>query len=205
MSIDIKALTPLSFSALDEHFNRHRAESGKGGVHFMPFAPDDPNGPTGACAERAFWPVDKPGWQRWFCAHDISTGNIVGHVDLKSDPLRAGLHWCHLGIGIETEYRGQGLGERLMDCAIEFVEANPALACIELRVFSGNTPAIALYRKKGFVEVGTLKDRFRLLGQSIDDIVMVRGFGGIWGRRRWVRHWGRRDHFLISPSPSKML
>lgn len=179
MSIDIKALTPSSFPALAEHFKRHRAESGTGGVHFMPFAADDPNGPTGACAERAFWPVDKLGWQRWFCAHDTVSGNIVGHVDLKSDPLIAGLHWCHLGIGIETAYRGQGLGERLMDCAIGFVEAHPALACIELRVFSDNAPAIALYHKKGFTEVGILKDRFRLQGQSIDDIVMVRRLIGV--------------------------
>jgi RimJ/RimL family protein N-acetyltransferase len=177
MSTDIKELTPLSFPALAEHFMRHRAESGADGVHFMPFAPDDPNGPTGACADRAFWPVDKPGWQRWFCAHNTDSGNIVGHVDLKSDPLRAGLHWCHLGIGIEAEYRGQGLGDRLMDVAIGFVEAHPGLACIELRVFSGNTPAIALYRKKGFTELGTLKDRFRLQGRSIDDIVMVRLIG----------------------------
>lgn len=176
MSIDIKALTSLSFPAFAGHFIRHRAESGTGGVHFMPFAADDPNGPTGACAERAFWPVDRAGWQRWFCAHDTASGNIVGHVDVKSDPLTAGLHWCHLGIGIENAYRGQGLGERLMDCAIGFVEAHPALACIELRVFSGNTP-IALYRKKGFAEVCTLKDRFRLHGRSIDDIIMVRLIG----------------------------
>jgi ribosomal protein S18 acetylase RimI-like enzyme len=173
INIDIKPLDLHALPLLTEHVKRHRAESGTGGVHFMPFAADDPNGPTGACAERAFWPVDRPGWQRWFCAHDTASGNIVGHVDVKSDPLSAGLHWCHLGIGIETAYRGQGLGERLMDCAIGFVEARPSLSCIELRVFSGNTPAIALYRKKGFVEVGVLKDRFRLQRQSIDDIVMV--------------------------------
>jgi len=173
ISIDIKPLDLHSMSLLTEHVKRHRAESGTDDVHFMPFTADDPYGPTGACAERAFWPVDRPGWQRWFCAHDTDTGKIVGHVDLGSDPLRAGLHWCHLGIGIETAYRGQGVGERLMDCAIAFAQAHPALACIELRVFSDNAPAIALYRKKGFVEVGTLKDRFRLQGQSIDDSVMV--------------------------------
>jgi RimJ/RimL family protein N-acetyltransferase len=177
LNIDIRALTSQTIPLLTEHFQRHRAESGTGGVHFMPFAADDPDGPTGASADRAFWPLDWPGWQRWFCAHEISSGKIVGHVDLKSDPLKTGLHWIHLGIGIESAYRGQGLGEKLIDSAIGFAKQQHTIACIELRVFANNRPAIALYRKKGFVEIGTLKDRFRLPGQSIDDMIMVLDVG----------------------------
>ena len=175
MTIKILPLTPDTLSVLAEHFKRHRAESGLDGVHFMPFAPDDPNGPTGPSSDRPFWSLDTPGWQRWFCAHDTQSGHIVGHVDLKSDPLRTGVHWCHLGIGIERVYRGQGLGEQLMQAAINFVKASPGIDHIELRVFANNTPAVALYKKMGFKEVGTLKDRFRIQGQSIDDTVMVLG------------------------------
>ncbi|MDP2286053.1 MAG: N-acetyltransferase [Pseudohongiella sp.] len=179
MTIEIKALTRQTMPILGEHFKRHRAESGTNGVHFMPFAPDDTNGPTGATVDRSFWPIDKPGWQRWFCIHELATGNIVGHVDLKTDPLRAGTHWCHLGIGIESAYRGRGLGGKLMDCAIAYAKSTRTIDFIELRVFSNNLPALALYKKKGFVEIGTLKDRFRLQGQSIDDTIMVLDVRGV--------------------------
>ena len=106
MTIEIKALTRQTLPILGEHFKRHRAESGTNGVHFMPFAPGDTNGPTGATVDRSFWPIDKPGWQRWFCIHELATGNIVGYVDLKTDLLRAGTHWCHLGIGIGWMTKG---------------------------------------------------------------------------------------------------
>src|SRR5690554_2346997 len=120
MVIEIHPLTEALMPALAAHFGRHREESGVNGVHFMPFLPDDPQGPRGASGDKAFLPLHEPGWQRWFCAQDISTGNIVGHVDLKSEPLQAAMHWCELGIGIEGGYRGQGLGERLMRRAIDF-------------------------------------------------------------------------------------
>ena len=47
MQIDIKPLLPTEVAAYDEHFARHRAESGRGDYHFMPFTPGDPEGPRG--------------------------------------------------------------------------------------------------------------------------------------------------------------
>jgi RimJ/RimL family protein N-acetyltransferase len=177
MATEIHPLTVELIPALAAHFGRHRNESGVNDIHFMPFLPDDPQGPRGASVDCAFLPLDKCGWQRWFCAQDMSTGNIVGHVDLKSDPLQSSMHWCQLGIGIEGAYRGQGLGERLMSRAIDFARHHEQLEWIELRVFANNTPAVSLYQKLGFKTVGVLRDRFRLRGQSIDDIVMVLSIG----------------------------
>ena len=104
----------------------------------------------------------------------VSDGNdIVGHVDLKGDHLKTGLHRCELGIGIERPYRGRGLGRRLMETAIEFARAADTLSWMDLRVFSHNVAGRALYRSLGFSEVGTLVDRFRIDGQRIDDVVMT--------------------------------
>lgn len=160
-------------SRLAEHFQRHRAESGREGVHFMPFAPDDPDGPRGMTVEKAFLEVNQPGWQRWFCAHNGNTSQIVGHVDLKSDPLRAGLHRCELGIGIEADYRHQGIGHELMSTAIAFIRDCHTIEWIDLKVFSNNLAARSLYRQMGFIEVGTVTDRFRIDSQSIDDVIMT--------------------------------
>lgn len=175
--IEIKPFTADASEEILNHFQRHRRESGQDGVHFMPFAPDDPHGPQGISIEKAFLPLDTIGWQRWFYARDISSGKIVGHVDLKGDGLRAGLHRCDLGIGIETAYRGAGLGKRLMMTAIDFARSVDSLAWIDLKVFAQNRRAYALYKQLGFTEVGILRDRFRIEGESLDDVVMVLNVG----------------------------
>ncbi len=40
-------------------------------------------------------------------------------------------------------------------------------------MFSHNAPGRALYERLGFTEVGTLTDRFRIQGTSIDDVIMT--------------------------------
>jgi len=44
---------------------------------------------------------------------------------------------------------------------------------IDLGVFAHNEAARALYKSVGFVEVGTVKDQFRVDGVSIDDVSMT--------------------------------
>jgi len=169
-------IEPVSHDQLEAfmaHFARHRAESGRGEHHFMPFAPDDPDGPRGLDAASIALPLDRPGWQRWFVARERAGAKIVGHVDLKGDGLKVGLHRCELGIGIERAYRSEGLGRRLMQVAIGFARRAESLAWIDLKVFAHNAPALALYRSLGFHEVGRLADRFRIGGTSIDDVIMV--------------------------------
>lgn len=160
-------------AVLIAHFDRHKRESGVDGNYFMPFAPNDPEGPKGISVASARLPLSEPGWQRWFYAEDEATGRIIGHVNLKQDGLRAALHRCELGIGIEAAYRGAGLGRQLMLTAIEFARAEPGLQWIDIRVFASNTRARRLYQSLGFVEIGEVKDRFRIDGVSISDVLMV--------------------------------
>jgi RimJ/RimL family protein N-acetyltransferase len=139
----------------------------------MPFAPDDqhkPNVPDVAALNR---PLSELGWQRWFVAVSSQDNRIAGHVDLKGANLRTGLHRCELGIGIERDYRGQGLGRQLMERAIDFARASDSLIWIDLRVFAHNAVARAVYRNLGFFEAGTLVDRFRIDGQVVDDVIMT--------------------------------
>ncbi len=169
----IQALHCDDLAEFGAHCGRHRKESGRGEQHFMPFAPDDTDGPKGLNVESLELSLDQPGWQRWFVALNDFDSKIVGHVDLKGDGLRAGLHRCELGIGIERPFRGRGLGERLMEAAIGFARSAESLAWIDLRVFAHNTTGRALYKNLGFTQVGILTDRFRIQGTQIDDVFMT--------------------------------
>lgn len=173
MTTEIRALGNADLTLFEEHFTRHRAESGRGEGHFMPFAPDDPRGPAGMDPRRLDMPLHAPGWQRWFGAFTDNGARIVGHVDVKGEVLAAALHRCELGIGIERAHRGRGLGRRLMQHAIDLARQAESLDWLDLKVFAHNAPARALYRSLGFIEVGTITDRFRIDGQRIDDVVMT--------------------------------
>lgn len=133
MSIIIEPLTLESVDESRDHFERHRAESGRGDPHFMPFEPDDPEGPRGLDVEGLARPLSERGWQRWFVARDPASG-IIGHVNLKGDGLKVGLHRCELGIGIERPYRGHGLGRSLTRTAIDFARRADSLAEIRDRL-----------------------------------------------------------------------
>lgn len=76
-------------------------------------------------------------------------GSVVGFVGI----------WLMVGeahitmIAVRPELRGQGLGEQLLIAAIHTaMEEGQQVVTLEVRV--SNAPAIALYRKYGFVGVG---------------------------------------------------
>ena len=145
MTVEIRFPTREDVPALQDHFARHRAESGRGDPHFMPFHPDDPDGPRGLVVEGLDRPLTEPGWHRWFVAVDRDGGSVVGHANLKGPGLRTAIHRCELGIGIERAHRGQGLGRRLATVALDYARRAPSITWIDLRVFEHNTAARALY------------------------------------------------------------
>ncbi len=173
MTITIEALVPEKVAQYDAHFSRHRAESGRGDYHFMPFEPDDPEGPRGLDPRMLELPLDDVGWQRWWVARPAGEDRVIGHVDLKGQHLKAALHRCELGIGIERAWRGQGLGRKLMAAAIDFARDTPSIEWVDLRVFGHNLNARALYQALGFEEVGLVRDLVRIEGESIDDVMMT--------------------------------
>ena len=169
----IRPLTLRDLPRYEAHAKRHRGESGQDDFHFWPFEPNDLSGPKGLSADALERPLSDIAWQRCFAAFSADESSIVGDVNLKGDGLRTGLHRCELGIGIERPYRSQGLGRKLMATAIEFAASTKSLEWIDLKVFAHNTAARTLYRKLGFVETGVVRDRFRIGGQSIDDVMMT--------------------------------
>jgi ribosomal protein S18 acetylase RimI-like enzyme len=108
--------------------------------------------------ERALEQAAEARWTRWrehpepaFVAED-ATPQKVGAITLRPHSSSVGQGW-QIGIGVEAQARGQGVGYRLIERAILYARQTHS-AYLNLLVDYANHPAIALYRRVGFRDVG---------------------------------------------------
>ena len=116
--------------------------------------------------------IDDLVWRRCF-ALTLHDGGVVGTCDLFSRGLITMKHRAFLALGIETAYRGLGLGKVLLNTAIEWAAKSTNLAWIDLGVFAHNAAARRLYQSVGFYETGRVTDFARINGHVVDDIQMT--------------------------------
>ena len=97
---------------------------------------------------------------------------VAGWCDIipNSRPIEA--HCGVLGMGLLPQFRGQGLGKRLILRTLDAARAF-GLTRVELRVREDNAGAIALYRKIGFVEEGLQRNAVRLDGSYENTVTMA--------------------------------
>ncbi|MBS1122831.1 MAG: Ribosomal-protein-alanine acetyltransferase [Deltaproteobacteria bacterium] len=174
----ITLLTQADLPALCEHLRRHVGQAGHDGEAVSsPRSPSEPFDAAGTIdRHRAAWArrPDEPLWMRtWGLVLD---GSIRGHVDLHGGRMAAESHRTILGMGIERAERGKGHGRALLETAIAAAR-RLELAWVDLGVFADNVRARALYASAGFVELTTIRDRFRVDGQRIDEISMTLALG----------------------------
>jgi RimJ/RimL family protein N-acetyltransferase len=98
-------------------------------------------------------------------------GRIIGWCDIVPHAWEGFRHSGRLGMGIDPQFRGKGIGRRLMDATIDDARAQ-GLTRIELEVFSSNTNAIKLYERRGFVHEG-LHRRGRIIDGRVEDVLMM--------------------------------
>ncbi len=73
------------------------------------------------------------------------SGEVVGFVSLwRPEPF---VHFLH----VARDWRGRGVGRALLDHALATVPAGP----VDLKCLSDNRPALAFYRRLGWVQVGS--------------------------------------------------
>jgi ribosomal protein S18 acetylase RimI-like enzyme len=103
------------------------------------------------------------------CFFAVDGERVVGWIDIRRHPEEGICHRGRLGMGILRDYRGRGIGRRLMEAALTKAKQH-GLIRVELTVYDSNVTAIALYRKCGFVEEGrTIKGRY--LDERFEDII----------------------------------
>jgi ribosomal protein S18 acetylase RimI-like enzyme len=172
----IRSVGPDDLPALFAYLDDHLADNGRNGnALFQPIAraqsrfPDDKKaGFTWGLAT----PVGQPGWRRAWIAVDAG-GAIAGHVDLRARPERAAAHRALLGMGVQRDWRRQGLGLRLIGAAAAWARQN-RLDWIDLEVLSVNEAARKLYLRAGFFVVGEFPDMFRIDGNVLSYTLMSR-------------------------------
>ncbi len=99
---------------------------------------------------------------------------MVGHLSLYPYPELRRRHSGHFRMAVRDDWRGRGVGTKLMEAALDLADNWLGLTRLDLRVFAANEAAIALYRKFGFEMEGTHK-RFALrAGEYTDAHVMAR-------------------------------
>lgn len=77
------------------------------------------------------------------------------------------------GISLRKEYRGEGIGRRLMQLVLDEAEKHIShLRIVSLGVFGNNKLAMEMYRKFGFVEHGRLPRGVCYKGEFIDHVYM---------------------------------
>jgi ribosomal protein S18 acetylase RimI-like enzyme len=96
---------------------------------------------------------------------------VVGWCDISPMEREGFTHRGTLGMGVHKDFRGRGIGTRLIDEAISKAKGK-GLERIELEVFASNAPAIKLYERVGF-EVEGVKKKARRLGDVYDDMIQM--------------------------------
>ncbi|MGC9048234.1 MAG: GNAT family N-acetyltransferase [Caldisphaera sp.] len=98
-------------------------------------------------------------------------GKVVGMCDIhRLRPNSESSHIGNLGIAIRKEYRGKGIGKKLILKALE--EGKNLFEIIQLEVFSNNKIAISLYEKVGFITYGIFPNRIKRKDKYYDVILM---------------------------------
>lgn len=97
---------------------------------------------------------------------------LVGHAMLHA--INHADRRARFAIGLfATELTGRGLGTAATRLVLRHAFDTLGLHRVDLRVLAFNEPAIACYRRCGFVEEGRERETCRVDGQWQDDLVMA--------------------------------
>ena len=97
---------------------------------------------------------------------------VVGRLSIARDGNPVSHHVAELGLMVDAGERRRGIGTALMKEAVKWARGS-GVTKVELHVFPHNEPAIALYRKLGFVEEGLRRRHYRIAGHYVDAILMA--------------------------------
>ena len=102
------------------------------------------------------------------------SGKAVGHITLFMTTKVRDKHCAGLAIAINPDIHGKGVGQALMQEAINQSDNWLNLVRLELEVHADNHAAIALYERAGFQLEGTKRLSTFKVGKYIDMLLMSR-------------------------------
>jgi ribosomal protein S18 acetylase RimI-like enzyme len=102
----------------------------------------------------------------------VVAGDVVGWCDVVRRTLPAKAHSGVLGIALLPDYRGKGIGRKLLHTAIR-TAWDKGFSRIDLTVRSANTNAIALYEQLGFEVEGCHRNAVQVDESYFDQYSMA--------------------------------
>lgn len=93
-------------------------------------------------------------WSFWVVA--VDDGLVVGYVGSQSSYEQADI----MNVAVHPDWRGRGIAESLITYLIKELRSQSCMALM-LEVRASNAPALALYKKLGFHQVGLRKNYYR--------------------------------------------
>ncbi len=100
-------------------------------------------------------------------------GKACGLATLCLMPYKKLVHQCLLSIIVSGEMRGKGVGTVLINNLLHLAKNYFGMEVIYLEVYEGN-PAVSLYHRFGFKEVGNQKYFMKEDGKYVGKIIMER-------------------------------
>ena len=130
--------------------------------------------------DEAPWTIEQR--QTWFAGHDASTpvlvaeaaGEVVGFAYLTLMSSKSGWRFTREDtIYIDPRARGQGVGHLLLGALLEAAGAL-GVHLVVASITSTNAASIALHKKHGFEDAGTLRSAGFKFGEWLDTTHMQR-------------------------------
>jgi len=98
----------------------------------------------------------------------VADGQVIGMIHVEASRHGFG----EIGMLVDRDWRGRGVGSALIQAAIGLARQQ-GLHKLSLEVFAGNTAAIALYRKCGFLEEGLRTGQYRRASGELWDTAIM--------------------------------
>lgn len=124
-------------------------------------------------------PLSEEGARRFFAAQtyaavavDDESGRVLGCYDLHPNNVGRVGHVCNSSFAVDADARGRHVGEALVRDCLAQAKAHGFRILQFNAVVAGNAAARGLYRKLGFVELGSIPGGFRHRDGSYEDIVL---------------------------------
>ena len=97
----------------------------------------------------------------------------VGMIVYVQETMSKSKHIANIyGVYVTEEYRGLGVGKKLMDAALTRIKENHDIIKIKLTVNPVQKAAVRLYQSYGFKIIGKLKKELCFEGRFYDELFM---------------------------------
>ncbi|GAA4302188.1 GNAT family protein [Compostibacter hankyongensis] len=107
-----------------------------------------------------------------FLVADVG-GGIAGSLTITQSKWFKQRHVGELGIVILRDYWNMGIGRRMINTMLQWVERHPLIRCLHLNVMAHNEKAIRIYKKFGFTEHGRLEKAALQPGDRYEDLILM--------------------------------